>query len=278
LEVIINEKKNIGEIIKNFREKNEIKQIEFCKKINNIISPSTLSLIERNKKELSKEVKEKIEESFSLLLPKANNEYVEKLIQLRKEKERKEEKSRVFLVKEYENKNIKNAEIFENEKEKVLILKFKSNNKTVDKIEKETGGKAEVRKGRNTFKNLLKEYNLKQKETETEVNKTITFWKKETIAFNKENENNKIDKKEETFAPNLSLFSNNQEIKKTIFENKIENVFQFQEIIEMLEKIEQEVKNLTSKENVINYFKKLEISKEEKKQTLEEILKIYYQN
>lgn len=46
----------------------------------------------------------------------------------------------------------------------------------------------------------------------------------------------------------------------------------------MLEKIEQEVKNLTSKENVINYFKKLEISKEEKKQTLEEILKIYYQN
>ena len=128
------------------------------------------------------------------------------------------------------------------------------------------------------FKNLLKEYNLKQKETETEVNKTITFWKKETIAFNKENENNKIDKKEETFAPNLSLFSNNQEIKKTIFENKIENVFQFQEIIEMLEKIEQEVKNLTSKENVINYFKKLEISKEEKKQTLEEILKIYYQN
>ena len=80
---------NIGEIIKNFREKNEIKQIEFCEKINNIISPSTLSLIERNKKELSKEVKEKIEESFSLLLPKANNEYVEKLIQLRKEKYKK---------------------------------------------------------------------------------------------------------------------------------------------------------------------------------------------
>lgn len=80
------------------------------------------------------------------------------------------------------------------------------------------------------------------------------------------------------YSPTLSLFSNNQEIKKTIFENKIENVFQFQEIIEMLEKIEQEVKNLTSKENVINYFKKLEISKEEKKQTLEEILKIYYQN
>lgn len=48
---------NIGEIIKNFREKNEIKQIEFCEKINNIISPSTLSLIERNKKELKLVVK-----------------------------------------------------------------------------------------------------------------------------------------------------------------------------------------------------------------------------
>lgn len=36
----------------------------------------------------------------------------------------------------------------------------------------------------------------------------------------------------------------------------------------MFEKIEQEIKNLTSRENVINYFKKLEISKEEKKQTV----------
>lgn len=61
-------------------------------------------------------------------------------------------------------------------------------------------------------------------------------------------------------------------------ENKFENIFRFQKIIEMLEKIEQEIKNLASKENVINYFKKIEISKEEKKQTLEEILKIYYQN
>ena len=34
---------------------------------------------------MSKEAREKIEESFSLLLPKTNNEYVEKLIQLRKE-------------------------------------------------------------------------------------------------------------------------------------------------------------------------------------------------
>lgn len=82
---------NIGEIIRNFRGKNEIKQIEFCKKINNIISPSTLSLIERNKKELSKEAKEKIEESFSLLLPKTNNEYVEKQEKKNQEKKKNQE-------------------------------------------------------------------------------------------------------------------------------------------------------------------------------------------
>ena len=106
-----------------------------------------------------------------------------------KEKERKEEKSRVFLIKEYKNKNIKNAEIFENKEEKVLVLRFKSNNKTVDKIEKETLGKASAIKGRNAFKNLLKEYNLKQVEAEAEVNKevnnnTITStWKKEAKIF-----------------------------------------------------------------------------------------------
>ena len=102
-----------------------------------------------------------------------------------KEKERKEEKSRVFLIKEYKNKNIKNAEIFENKEEKVLVLRFKSNNKTVDKIEKETLGKASAVKGRNAFKNLLKEYNLKQVEAEAEVNNnTITStWKKEAKIF-----------------------------------------------------------------------------------------------
>lgn len=106
-----------------------------------------------------------------------------------KEKERKSEKSRVFLVKEYENKNIKNAEIYENTEEKVLILKFKSNNNTVDKIEKETLGKATVIKGRNAFKNLSKEYDLKQIEAETEVkaevnNNIITSeWKKEAEKF-----------------------------------------------------------------------------------------------
>ena len=105
-----------------------------------------------------------------------------------KEKERKEEKSRIFLVTEYENKNIKNAEIFENKEEKVLVLKFKSNNKTVDKIEKETGGKAEVKKGRNAFKNLLKEYDLKQIEAEAEAevnndNITTSVWEKEAVIF-----------------------------------------------------------------------------------------------
>lgn len=105
-----------------------------------------------------------------------------------KEKERKSEKSRVFLVKEYENKNIKNAEIYENTEEKVLILRFKSNNKTVDKIEKETGGKATVIKGRNAFKNLMKEYDLKriEAEAEAEVNNNIIItsaWKKEATVF-----------------------------------------------------------------------------------------------
>lgn len=99
----------------------------------------------------------------------------------KKEKERKSEKSRIFLVKEYENKNIKNAEIYENTEEKVLVLRFKSNNKTVDKIEKETGGKASVIKGKNAFKNLMKEYDLKQ--IEAEVNNNTTSWKKEANVF-----------------------------------------------------------------------------------------------
>ena len=221
---------NIGEIIRNFREKNEIKQIEFCKKIDNIISPSTLSLIERNKKELSKEAKEKIEESFSLLLPKTNNEYVEKLIQLRKENNlTQEELGKLFETSRWTISNLERKVRFFSAEDKEKIDKILENPEILFK-------------------------------------------------FKRESENNRIDKKEEIFAPTLSLFSNNQEIKKPIFENKIENIFQFQEIIEMLEKIEQEIKNLVSKENVINYFKKIEIPKEEKKQTLEEILKIYYQN
>ena len=105
----------------------------------------------------------------------------------KKEKARKEEKSRVFLVTEYENKDIKNAEIFEDTEKKVLVLRFKSNNKTVDKIEKETGGKAIAVKGRNAFKNLLEEYNLKEIEAEAEVkaevNNNTTSWKKEANVF-----------------------------------------------------------------------------------------------
>lgn len=102
-----------------------------------------------------------------------------------KEKERKEEKSRVFLVTEYENKDIKKAEIYENTEEKVLVLRFRSNNKTVDKIEKETGGKATVIKGRNAFKNLMKEYDLKRIEAEVNNNNIIitSEWKKEAERF-----------------------------------------------------------------------------------------------
>lgn len=101
-----------------------------------------------------------------------------------KEKERKEEKSRIFSVKEYENKNIKNAEVFEDTEKKILILKFKSNNKTVDKIEKETGGKASVIKGKNAFKNLFKEYNLKEAKAEVNNKNIITSkWKKEAVGF-----------------------------------------------------------------------------------------------
>jgi len=103
----------------------------------------------------------------------------------KKEKERKEEKSRVFLVTEYENKNIKNAEIYEDTEKKVLILKFRSNNNMVDKIEKETLGKASVIKGKNAFKNLFKEYNLKEAEAEVNNNNIITTseWKKEAEIF-----------------------------------------------------------------------------------------------
>lgn len=106
-----------------------------------------------------------------------------------KEKERKEEKSRVFLVQEYKNKNIKNAEIYEDTEKKVLVLRFKSNNNMVDKIEKETLGKVSVIKGRNAFKNLFEEYNLKEIEAEAEVkaevnNNIITSeWKKEAEIF-----------------------------------------------------------------------------------------------
>lgn len=150
-----------------------------------------------------------------------------------KEKERKEEKSRVFLVTEYENKNIKNAEIYENTEEKVLVLKFKSNNKTVDKIEKETLGKATVIKGRNAFKNLLQDYNLKQIEAETEAEvkaETVTsVWRKEAeifvekeVDFEKLEMLNMITKQSKTIerkeaelkARNKEIKAKNEEIKE----------------------------------------------------------------
>lgn len=134
----------------------------------------------------------------------------------KKEKERKEEKSRVFLVEEYKNKNIKNAEIFENKEEKVLVLRFKSNNNTVDKIEKETKGKVKAVKGRNAFKNLLKEYDLKQIEAEAEVNNntTTSLWKKEAEIFiKKEVDFEKIEMLQMINKQNKIIKEKNEEIK-----------------------------------------------------------------
>lgn len=158
--------------------------LQYRTKIRNEIKNEVVEKIEKKE-----EIKKLIEETEDKLKNFQNIKYFgiydinkEKR---EKEKERKEEKSRVFLVQEYENKNIKNAEIFENKEEKVLVLRFKSNNKTVDKIEKETKGKVKAVKGRNAFKNLLQEYNLKQIEAETEVNNNIitSEWKKEAETF-----------------------------------------------------------------------------------------------
>ena len=176
------------------------------------------------------------------------------------EKERKEEKSRVFLVQEYENKNIKNAEIFENKEEKVLVLRFKSNNKTVDKIEKETKGKVKAIKGRNAFKNLLQEYNLKQIEAETEVNNNIIIseWKKEAETF----------------------------IEKTVDFEKVEmlNV-----IMKQSRKIEEKEKELRVKNeeikaitrsyfNLFNKFMKSEAEKEKRSKLLKENEELKFKN
>ena len=176
-------------------------------------------------------------------------------------------------------------ELIQSDKKEAKELFEKENNKYVEKLiqlrkennltQEELGKMFETSKW--IISNLERKVRFFSNEEKEKIDKILG---NPEILFNfkKENENNRIDKKEEIFAPTLSLFSNNQEIKKPILKNKIENVFQFQKIIEMLEKIEQEIKNLASKENVINYFKKIEIPKEEKKQTLEEILKIYYQN
>ena len=170
------------------------------KRIANYLSKSYLQYRTKVRNEIKNEVVEKLENKEEIKqLIEATEDKLKSFQNLKyygiydinkekreKETSRKEEKSRVFLVKEYENKNIKNAEIFENKEEKILVLKFKSNNKTVDKIEKETLGKATAIKGRNAFKNLMKEYDLKQieAETEAEINNTeIIEWKKEAEKF-----------------------------------------------------------------------------------------------
>lgn len=165
--------------------------LQYRTKVRNEIKNEVVEKLERNEeiKQLVEATENKLK-SFQNL--KTYGIYDIKKEKREKEKARKEEKSRIFLVKEYENKNIKNAEIFENKEEKVLVLRFKSNNNTVDKIEKATGGKATVIKGRNAFKNLSKEYDLKQieaeeEEAEAEVNNNIitstSEWKKEATVF-----------------------------------------------------------------------------------------------
>ena len=187
-----------------------------------------------------------------------------------KEKERKEEKSRIFLVKEYENKNIKNAKIFENKEEKVLVLRFKSNNNTVDKIEKATGGKAETKKGRNAFKNLMKEYDLKQIEAEEEVNNNIitSSWKKEaeifiekTVDFEKLEMLNMImkqskmikEKEVEIRIKNEEIRVKNEEIKaitKSYF-NLFNKFMKSEAEKEKLEKVEKENEELRFKNRIL---------------------------
>lgn len=188
-----------------------------------------------------------------------------------KEKERKEEKSRIFLVKEYENKNIKNAEIFENKEEKVLVLRFKSNNKTVDKIEKETKGKAEAKKGRNAFKNLLEEYNLKEIEAEAEVkaevnNNIITSaWKKEETVF--------IEK--EVDFEKLEMLNVIMKQSKLIKENEVEIRTKNEEIRVKNEEIKAITKSYF---NLFNKFMKSEAEKEKLEKVEKENEELIFKN
>jgi hypothetical protein cdivTM_11272 len=176
-----------------------------------------------------------------------------------REKERKSEKSRLFLVKEYENKNIKNAEIFENTEEKVLVLKFRSNNKTVDKIEKETLGKATAIKGRNAFKNLFKEYNLKEIKAEAEVNNitnittniTTSVWEKEAVIF----------------------------IKKEIDFEKLEMLQMLIKQSKIIAEKNEEIKEITrSYFNLFNKFMKSEAEKEKRSKLLKENEELKFKN
>ncbi|WP_314393716.1 hypothetical protein [Leptotrichia shahii] len=83
------------------------------------------------------------------------------------EKERKSEKSRMFEVFEYDPKileemKLPNADIFSDEKEKKLLLRFDVNNNTVEKIEKKFGGKAFVLKGKGKWSERLAAGNFKE--------------------------------------------------------------------------------------------------------------------
>lgn len=180
------------------------------------------------------------------------------------EKERKEEKSRVFLIKEYENKNIKNAEIYENTEEKVLVLRFRSNNKTVDKIEKETGGKATVIKGRNAFKNLMKEYDLKrtEAEAEAEVNNNTTSWKKEAEIFvEKEVDFEKLEMIEIILKQSKTIEEKEKEKEKEL---RIKN---------------EEIKAITrSYFNLFNKFMKSEAEKEKRSKVEKENEELRFKN
>ena len=184
-----------------------------------------------------------------------------------KEKERKSEKSRVFLVKEYENKNIKNAEIYENTEEKVLILRFKSNNKTVDKIEKETGGKAETIKGRNAFKNLFEEYNLKEVEAEAEIKaETVTsVWRKEANTFiEKKVDFEKLEMLQMIMKQSEMIKENELEIRTKNEEIRIKN---------------EEIKEITrSYFNLFNKFMKSEAKAEKRSKVEKENEELMFKN
>ena len=192
--------------------------LQFRTKVQNEIKNQVVEKLERKE-----EIKQLVEATENKLKSFQNLKYFG-IYDINKEKretekERKEEKSRVFLVQEYENKNIKNAEIFENKEEKVLVLRFKSNNKTVDKIEKETLGKATAIKGRNAFKNLFKEYNLKEIKAEAEVNNitniTTSVWEKEAVIFiKKEIDFEKLEMLQMLIKQSKIIAEKNEEIKE----------------------------------------------------------------
>lgn len=82
------------------------------------------------------------------------------------ERKRKSEKSRMFIVQNYDKekfeneKDYLNAEIYANED--TLLLKFKSNNNSVKDVEERFGGKVTTLKGRGIWKDTVELGNFKE--------------------------------------------------------------------------------------------------------------------